>query len=162
MVNRHRPHVLVLPEDDANTKLATGFQLQLDPGCLRQMQVLPVAGGWIEVLDRFESDHITEMDRYGDRFMVLLIDFDRHLERLDQAKSRVPSRMTDRVFILGALSEPEDLRSEGLGSYEKIGSDMAQDCREETNTIWNHILLRHNASELARLNEYVRPILIPA
>lgn len=41
------PHVLVLPEDDANRQLANGFLLD---GFLsgRQMLVLEVAGGWTE------------------------------------------------------------------------------------------------------------------
>ncbi len=37
--------------------------------------------------------------------------------------------------------------------------ESAQDCREDTDTIWGHDLLRHNASELARLRHQVRPIL---
>jgi hypothetical protein len=36
---------------------------------------------------------------------------------------------------------------------------MARDCREETEETWGHELLRHNAGELARLREQVRPIL---
>jgi hypothetical protein len=157
---KYQPHVMVLPEDEANSQLATGFQLRLDPARLRQMQVLPVAGGWIEVLDRFESDHVAEMGHNSNRLMVLLVDFDGNAGRLDQAKRRIPGHLTERVFILGALSEPEELKAR-LGTYEAIGSALAQDCREETDTIWGHAPLRHNASELARLNEHVRPILFP-
>jgi hypothetical protein len=100
------------------------------------------------------------MNRYPSRFMVLVIDFDGRASRLNDAKSRIPERLADRVFILGALREPEDLKKE-LGSYEKIGLAMAKDCREETDTTWNHELLRHNAEELARLRRHVRPILFP-
>jgi len=64
----------------------------------------------------------------------------------------------DRVFILGAWTEPEDLKAD-LGSYETIGLAMAKDCREETNRIWRHDLLRHNTSEIDRLRRLVRPIL---
>ena len=62
-VNKRVPHVLVLPEDDANRQLANGFQLDplLDP---RRMQILEEAGGWQEVLNRFTEDHVPEMDRY--------------------------------------------------------------------------------------------------
>jgi hypothetical protein len=134
-VNKYQPHVMVLPEDDANSQLATGFQLRLDPARLRQMQVLPVAGGWIEVLDRFESDHVAEMGHNSNRLMVLLVDFDGNAGRLDQAKRRIPGHLTERVFIPGALSEPEELKAR-LGTYEAIGSALAQDCREETDTIW--------------------------
>jgi hypothetical protein len=76
-------------------------------------------------------------------------------------QARIPERLADRVFILGALSEPEALKA-NLGSYETIGLKMARDCREETNTTWGHDLLRHNASELDRLRERVRPILFPS
>jgi hypothetical protein len=34
MVNRYLPHVLVLPEDDANRQIANGFVLDLDPSVL--------------------------------------------------------------------------------------------------------------------------------
>lgn len=158
MVNRQQPHVFVLPEDDANRQLANGFRL--DPCLLiRRIQVLAVAGGWIKTLDRFKSDHINGMDRYPDRFMVLLIDFDDDADRLNHAKAEIPDRLADRVFILGVLSEPEALKKASLGSYETIGLAMAKDCREGTDATWRHALLRHNASELDRLREHIRPIL---
>jgi hypothetical protein len=157
-VNKHLPHVFVLPEDDANRQLANGFQLEVDYARQRQMLVLPVAGGWAAVLEQFISDEVAGMDANAGRFMVLLIDFDEKNERLEAARSRIPERLRDRVFILGAWNEPEDLKS-SLGTYETIGSGLARDCRDETDTIWEHDLLRHNAGELARLRERVRPIL---
>ncbi|MBZ5611605.1 MAG: hypothetical protein LAP38_25370 [Acidobacteriia bacterium] len=159
-VNRHKPHVYVLPEDDANRQLANGFHLNVDAANDRQMQVLPVAGGWLKVLDLFVSDHVREMDRFSHRLMVLLIDFDGRNDRLLQAQARIPPHLRHRVFILGTLSEPQSLRPD-LGSFETIGSGMARDCREGTDTIWGHNLLRHNTSELDRLREHVCPILFP-
>jgi hypothetical protein len=158
-VNKRRPHVFVLPEDGANRQLARGFQLEVDWTRQRQMQVLEEADGWIAVLERFDSDHVAGMESNAHRFMVLLIDLDGKQERLQHVKSRIPGHLTDRVFVLGTLSEPEALKSAGLGTYEAIGFAMARDCREETDTIWGHDLLRHNAGELARLRERVRPIL---
>jgi hypothetical protein len=99
------------------------------------------------------------MDLNTARFIVLLIDFDSDARRLETARSRIPERLQSRVFILGAWSEPEDLTRAGLGLYEAIGSAMAKDCREETDAIWGHDLLVHNAGELARLRGQVRPIL---
>ena len=93
--------------------------------------------------------------------MVLLIDFDRKENRLRVAKARIPPHLAERVFILGALGEPEDLKRD-LGHYETIGMKLGENCREGTDTTWNHDLLRHNASELGRLNDRVRPILFPA
>src|SRR5271163_4021430 len=118
-VNKHLPHVFVLPEDDANRQLANGFQRDplLDT---RRMQILEEAGGWREVLRRFQADHVPEMDRYAKRFMVLLSDFDRRDDRLEEARTVIPSRLRERVFVLGAWSQPEELR-QNLGSYETIG-----------------------------------------
>ena len=161
IVNRHRPHVLVLPEDDANRQLANGFLL--DPYLSTwKIQVLEEVGGWMEVLDRFVSDHVAGMNRYADRYVVLLIDFDGREERLQDALGKIPEALRERVFILGTWTEPEDLKRAGLGSYETIGSLIAKDCREQTNTTWGHALLQHNAGELERLRDRVCPILFEA
>lgn len=156
-VNKHLPHVMVLPEDDANRQLATGFHGQIDFARQRQLQVLQVANGWREVLDLFESIHVREMERCAPRYMILLIDFDGQESRLQDAKARVPSHLAERVFVLGSRGEPEDLK--GIGTYEEIGSALARDCRDDTNAIWGHDFLRNNADELVRLRERVRPIL---
>jgi hypothetical protein len=157
-VNKYQSHVLVLPEDDANRQLANGFLM--DPALLtRKTQVLEEAGGWMNVLALFKSDHLIGMERYPGRFMVLLMDFDNDVDRLDNAKATIPDHLTERVFILGTLSEPETLKADLGTSDEDIGSAMARDCREGTDTTWEHPLLRHKATELDRLREYVRPIL---
>lgn len=150
----------MLPEDDANRQIADGFHLEVDWNRQRQMQVLPVAGGWNEVLNRFNADHVGAMEKYPDRFMALLIDFDGHENRLNQARDAIPQHLIDRVFILGAWTDPETLRAH-LGSYETIGRAMARDCREQTNVTWGHDLLRHNTNELARLHERIGPIVFP-
>jgi hypothetical protein len=159
-VNKERPHVFVLPEDDANRQLANGFFLDYTlSNRRRSFQVLPEVGGWRDVLERFKSEHTIEMDRNPNRFMVLLIDFDNQQDRLATAKAAIPERLTDRVFVIGAQREPEDLKKANLGSYEAIGLKLAKDCREESDSTWGHPLLQHNESELARLREHVRPIL---
>src|SRR5580658_9415 len=150
-VNKYLPHVYVLPEDDANRQLANGFVLD-QALSTRSIEVLDPVGGWNKVLNCFLSDHVAGMERYPYRSIVLLIDFDGHLDRLSEVRARIPGHLTKRVYILGALNEPEDLRTE-LGSYETIGLAMAQDCREGTSRTWDHPLLRHNANELDRLRE---------
>jgi hypothetical protein len=156
-VNKYRPHVLVLPEDDANRQLANGF-LPDQALSTRSIQVLEEVGGWREVVDHFLSDHVADMERYPDRSMILLIDFDGDVNRSNFVKAKIPTQVAARVYILGALNEPEDLKLD-LGSYETIGQKLVKDCREETNTTWGHDELKHNAGELDRLRERVRPIL---
>jgi hypothetical protein len=159
-VNKYQPHVLVLPEDDANRQLATGFLL--DPLLLiRKIQVLPPVAGWAKVLDCFLSDHVSGMEKCPQRCVVLLIDFDGEQERLNHIKSQIPARLDERVFVLGAWTEPEALKTD-FGSYETIGMALAKDCREDTDTVWAHPLLHHNAAEIGRLRRRVRPILFAA
>jgi hypothetical protein len=157
--NRHQPHILVLPEDDANRQLANGFRLSLDLSIARRMDVLPPAGGWTQVVDHFVSDHIFDMEKFPLRAMILLIDFDGQESRLNDVKHRVPGQLSHRVFILGTRSEPEELKKAGPGSYEEIGIALGRDCRTEGYATWQHDLLRCNAVELDRLRNHVRPIL---
>lgn len=99
-VNRRQPHVFVLPEDDANRQIAKGFHLDLQLSTCK-FQVLDPVGGWIRVLECFLSDHVTGMDRFPTRLMVLMIDFDRREDRLQYAKARIPVHLTDRVSARG-------------------------------------------------------------
>lgn len=156
-VNRFLPHVLVLPEDRANRQIANGFHL--DISSIRRMQVLEEVGGWSEVLGQFVSDHVIEMERNVNRYLILLIDFDGREERLTRAQRDIPEHLADRVFVIGALTTPEDLRQKMDCSYETIGSLLAQDCRDNTQTTWGQELLRHNEAELDRMRVLIRPIL---
>ncbi|MBU6411588.1 MAG: hypothetical protein KGR98_14485 [Verrucomicrobia bacterium] len=158
-MNKMVPHVLVLPEDDANRQLANGFQLDYSLDT-RRIQILEAAGGWRQVLERLKEVHVAEMERNPNRFMVLLVDFDRQKNRFREIAAEIPTHLSERVFVLGTWSQPEELR-QALGSYEKIGLAMAKDCRENTDAIWKHTLLTHNAEELDRLRQRIRPILFP-
>jgi hypothetical protein len=157
MTNKYLPHLMVLPEDDANRQLAGGFVLGVRHD--RRIRVLPEAGGWSVVLDRFLSDYVSEMRKYYERHMVLLLDFDERDNRPDQIRAQIPDDLTDRVFILGVQSEPEALKRAGLGSLEHIGARLAIECREGKREIWAHDLLKINASELDRLQQVVRGFL---
>jgi hypothetical protein len=90
--------------------------------------------------------------------MVLLMDFDGRADRMGEARNSIPDRMIDRVFVLGAWTEPEALRA--LGSYETIGRALAEACGKEAKQFGNHALLRHNSGEVARLR--TGPSLFPS
>ena len=161
MVNRLKPHVLVLPEDDADGQLANGFVLH--PGVApRAIQILPEAGGWNSVLSCFVDEHVAGMDKFPHRFMILLIDFDRDGDRLNKARARIPLHLKDRVFVLGVWSNPEDLKRSLSATFEQIGTRLAQECRDGTGDTWEHDLLRHNSDELYRLRIKVMPMVFPA
>jgi hypothetical protein len=155
--NRYQPHVLVLPEDDANTELANGFVLEVTHD--RRIQVLPEAGGWLSACERFTSEHVRGLREYPKRYFVLLIDFDGKNDRADKVRERIPEDLRDRVFLLGVQSEPEALKKDRFGSFEDIGRMLGKDCREQTKGVWMHDLLRHNISELDRMEQTVRSFL---
>lgn len=160
MTNKYSPHVLVLPEDDANRQIANGFLLSPNLN-QRAIQVLPPPGGWSKVVEAFCAEHLREMRNYHQRRMVLMIDFDREFpQRLKLIQEQIPAELSEKVFVLGVLSEPEELKRElkyiGL---EKIGEALAEDCSRDTQNVWGHVLLVHNQAELARLTHAVKSFL---
>ncbi|RKZ80577.1 MAG: hypothetical protein DRR19_23390 [Candidatus Parabeggiatoa sp. nov. 1] len=159
-VNKYNKHILVLPEDDANRQIANGFLL--DPALNdRAIQILPPPGGWTKVLNAFRDNHISEMHKYKNRMMLLLVDFDHDEKRLGNIKNKIPDDLKERVFVLGAQSEPENIKKNiaNLNTFEDIGKALAQDCVNETENIWGHELLKHNRNELKRMISSVKPFL---
>lgn len=157
-INKHRPHILVLPEDDANRQIANGFILDLNLNS-RAIQVLPEARGWKDVVEKFTNDYVSTMRQYPNRMIALLIDFDEHEERLSYVKDQIPDDLENRVFVLGVLSEPESLRRDINKDFENIGKALAKDCSDNTNELWGHTLLKHNKIELDRIILSVKPFL---
>ncbi|MCK0505727.1 hypothetical protein [Aromatoleum anaerobium] len=99
-LNRERPHLLVLPEDDATRSIANGF-IDATTG---QMQVLNPVRGWPNVLHQFEVDHVIQLRKYRHRHLVLLIDFDdEYPNRLTYFQSAIPKDVEDRVYVLRHL-----------------------------------------------------------
>jgi hypothetical protein len=158
MSNKYLPHIHVLAEDDANRQIATGFLLapNLD---YRAVKVLPLPGGWKKTVEEFRKKYASEMRQIPERRMVLLIDFDDDENRLSYVKNQIPDDLKARVFVLGVLSEPENLKTEINKKFEQIGEDLAKDCPDNTNELWGHTLLKHNKGELARLASSVKPFL---
>jgi hypothetical protein len=158
-LNKYKPHIYVLPEDDANRQIAIGFLL--DPNLDgRAIQILPPLGGWTQVVDTFTNVHAVEMQRYEYRRIVLLIDFDGQYERrFREVRSKIPQELVERVYVLGALSDPEALKNSIKRSFEEIGKDLSQDCVDNTRKVWGHDLLRHNEAELERMISSVKPFL---
>jgi hypothetical protein len=157
-VNNYRSHILVLPENSANSEIANGFLLNPNLN-ERLIQILPFARGWISVVDKFIEDHVSKMRLYPERMIVLLIDFDQKEDRLNYVSTQIPSDLKDRVFVLGVLSEPEQLKSDLKKGFEEIGEALATDCSDNTDKLWSHDLLKHNKIELDRMIAAVKPFL---
>ncbi|MEA5419480.1 hypothetical protein VB712_09600 [Spirulina sp. CCNP1310] len=157
--NNYLPHLVILPEDEADAKIAHGFTLNLQIN-QRAIQVLPYAGGWKVVVGKFIKDHATKMRQYLERRFLLLIDFDKQLQnRLPYIQNQIPENVRDRVFILGVFSKPEKLGSALGKKLESIGEEIADNCEQNSNQFWQHDLLKHNQAELERMIADVKPFL---
>lgn len=158
-VNRELPHVMVLPEDDANRQLVNGFLL--DPSLnQRAIQALPIAGGWAKVRDDLSAVQVAQLRKYPKRHLVLLIDFDGHFaERMHNFQEFIPDDVRDRVYLLGTRDEPEPLRRACGVSLEKIGEQLANACANDEQGLWGHAMLAHNQAEVGRLIANVKKFL---
>ena len=157
MSNKYLPHIHVLAEDDANRQIVNGFLLELNDN--RAVKVLELPGGWKKTVEEFTKTYASEMRQLPERRMVLLIDFDDDENRLSYVKSQIPDDLQARVFVLGVLSEPENLRTDSKKTFEEIGEALAKDCSDNTNELWGHSLLKHNKGELDRMASSVKPFL---
>lgn len=160
-VNRYKPHVYVIPEDDADRQIANGFVLhrRVDN---RRIQVVPAAGGWRRVLDVFETEYLRLLRTNQFTHVVLLIDFDGSpQDRRGECESRIPPQFRSRVFVVGPRDNPEALRrAMDFMTIEAIGRALADDCASKVEDHWGHDALRHNEDERQRLVVAVRPFLI--
>ena len=155
-MNRHRPHLIVVPEDDAIRQVAIGFEKSVDRG--QQFQVRREVGGWLAVLAAFLKDLVPHMNLYNGAHVVLAIDFDKDLEaRRCRFDNEIPPQLRDRVYVLGSRREVENVRD--FGSYEVIGEKMAQACRNGAEAFWAHPDLENNLTEARRLHSAVQKLL---
>ena len=95
-MNHYVPHVKVLPEDGATRELVLGFVQH--PGVSQhRVQVFHVARGWRKVVQKFKEVHVSEMQRYPDRCLILVLDFDNDAGRLDEIRTEIPPDLLERV-----------------------------------------------------------------
>ncbi|PID38426.1 MAG: hypothetical protein CSB49_05635 [Proteobacteria bacterium] len=153
--------MLVLPEDDHSRQFANGFILHAAVA-QRSLQILPPAGGWMKAVERLEGHYFKTMERYPERRLVLVIDFDGEpVGRRTLVQDKTPTSLRPRVFVLGAYQEPEVLCAALGQTAEQVGEGLARGCAEQDLELWQHERLRHNEGERQRLDQRVRGILFP-
>ncbi len=155
-VNKYKPHIWVIPEDDADRQLVNGF-LQYLSVDVRAVGINRPAGGWGPVLDVFEKEYVPYLRNNPLGHVVMLIDFDDKIAtRMATYGKSIPDDLKARVFVLGSAVTPEVLRSEFNLSLEKIGEGLAGDCLREDCGRWVHAHLRHNRDELLRMADVIK------
>jgi len=157
-VNLYRPHLAVIPEDDANRQMAIGFITSdsIPPMGAARIGIERSAGGWQKATEHFHNVQVDLLRKYKDRRVLILIDFDNEPDRLARILEAVPDDIADRVFVLGAASEPERLKAAlQLKRLEQIGEAVARDC-SQPGDFWDHDLLRVNLPQVERLRTFVQ------
>jgi hypothetical protein len=157
-VNKYKPHVFVIPEDDADRQIADGFELH--PRVTRQLQVVEPAGGWARVVDTFKTEYVPLLQHNARTHVVMIVDFDGDpAGRRSQVEAEIPEELRARVFVIGPRDTPESLRQSIGKGYEDIGRALADDCDGDGRKTWDHELLRHNEVDRLRLFQTVKPFL---
>ena len=157
-VNKYKPHVFVIPEDDADRQISDGFVLYPRVAA-RQVQVVEPAGGWARVLDTFKKEYVPLLQN-AHTHVVMIIDFDGDpAGRRLHFETEIPAAFRDRVFVIGPRDTPESLRQSLGKGYEEIGRSLADDCDGDRRDTWDHELLRHNEADRLRLFQTVKSFL---
>ena len=150
-MNKYLPHLLVIPEDDEDRQIAEGFANHFKVNQNR-IKIENVAGGWCNVLKRFQDEILPYLRKYTQGHALLLIDFDGDFNnRIILCQQDIPGDLKSRVFVVGAQFEPKDLKIDLKLHCEAIGEALANDCDTGTLTHWNHAQLQHNDAERLRL-----------
>lgn len=159
-MNNYQSHILVLPEDDANRSLANGFFTNHRLN-ISNFRIEKPLGGWSKVLDDFTDNQVRKMNKYKNRIIVMLIDFDdQHPIRIAKFHNAIPANIKDRVFVLGVLSKPEKLPTpHGKAGLEQHGLNLANDCVNNAQQYWSHLLLKHNLTELLGRDSQLKKLL---
>ncbi|MCU0795910.1 MAG: hypothetical protein MUF31_08245 [Akkermansiaceae bacterium] len=158
-VNKYQPHLLVIPEDDANRDIFTGFLNHRSVNS-RRVHVENVAGGWTDALDLLINEHARGMRRYDKRHVLILIDFDRRENRFEQVWTKIPKDLRNRVFIMGCQDEPERVRDATGLTKEQLGEALAKACVSGEAGLWDNPILAHNLPELERMRMTICPALL--
>jgi len=156
-VNRYKPHVCFIPEDDADRQFVIGFRSHHSVN-VAAIDLREPAGGWEYVLDLFGNEFIPRLKRYAGAHVVLVLDFDEAGNRRAVCERRIPDELKPRVFLIGAWSTPETLRADLNLPLDRIGERAAANCLADDG-FWNHPHLAHNTAEVARMTPALRPIL---
>ena len=135
--NDFRPCVYIIPEDDANRQIADGFSLH--HRVTNQVQIMPVAGGWENVVKVIEEEYYPKLRNRITVTVVGLIDCDEQSDRIGDILHATPKDIRDRIFFLGVLKNPETLKAIVKQHFEAIGEKLAIECgcnRRSACSLW--------------------------
>jgi len=161
-LNNFKPHMLLVPEDEALMNMAIGFAKTAGTGQIRPERQ---AGGRDELLEQFCREEIPKLRRFPERFLILLTDFDNGGGNQQKLKEAIPADLIERVCILGPWTNAEVLRAElrelhllTPNSKERVGEVLAESCLGDDLTHWEVEQLKHLRDEVVRVQPRIHRI----
>lgn len=159
--DKHRPHLVVIAEDDKLLEPYNGFLKHPLFLGKRQIATTKTSRGWSRAAETalpfLKNEH---------SLVLLLIDFDavklngRTWEsRYWQVMEGIPETLRGRVLLLGPRGKSEDLSWHVGLKREALGEKIAEECEEGTWDSWRTPLLEHNLPELEEKGEAFRAFL---
>lgn len=113
------------------------------------------------MLSVLEREYLHYLRVYPHAQILLLIDFDHADNRRSACEVAIPEDLRDRVFVIGSWNEPEDIRRDLHISFERMGTQLADECYRARYDLWTGPHFAHNEAERNRLATALRSILIP-
>lgn len=159
-VNREKPYLIVLFEDDAYKDLFMGFEFSMQ----KQISQRPVCGGFDSVhllLTNEKSILLKELNKFPKAYVLALIDADSdnypHSQKgkIDTLKTAIDVKYQDRVFIIGSKIEAEDIKQViiGQGKWKTVSQKLEDSCKNDHCQLWQDDMLKHNLDEISRLKQ---------
>lgn len=154
--DKYKNHIIIIIEDDKNRQIVNGFTQNLNIVNSRQIETY-VAGGWPNVKKMFIEVYEKRMTTTPYMYLVLVADFDNKEDRYDAIFRVVPDALKDRVMLVGARGEPEDIT--WSSKLETLGRELAEACFRNEEGRWGSEHLCHNLPERERVGNKMRSIL---
>lgn len=156
-VNREKPYLIVLFEDNAYKDLFMGFQFSTQ----RQVKQNTVYGGFKYIyLELTNNDSLTlkELKKYSNAYVLAMIDADLDSQsesNIEKLKSSICTEYKERVFVVGSQYEAEDIKKTVIeqGKWKSVSKKLENSCINEDCGLWQDEMLEHNSAEIARLKK---------
>lgn len=169
-MNKYKPNLLILCEDAINRDIAKGFILGLHDlhGFLNPSPIEThheLAAGWCKAIDNLENSWINKLQDNPNLFLLVLIDSDGRMDRIQEIKSKLPNDLINRISVMGCFHQPETLKKQAHTaikqmdkkakvSDENVGKALFQHCKDNPeNNLWHSDELKHNLAEIEQLKE---------
>lgn len=155
-MNKFKPHLFIVPEDDADRQIAVGFQMHLE--AKGEMQIVDVARGWLKVVGVIKDEYVPLLKNNLNSHVLGIIDCDKDADRIAGQLENFPEDIRNRIFLLGVNENPQEFKRSAKMHFAEIGEKLADECYKDELDLWNHEMLSYSSSEALRAKDVLREL----